>query len=177
MNINIGDVFYIIEIGERKHFYTNCKVCNGERKLTVNGITFKCPMCDKEEKCLTAFGYKVVRYRVHSIKTSMPNDEWKISDRRNTYYGLYHKHGKGYYSGNYSTTEKHESYFTDKYLNNAEITKYNYSNLIFSDYKLAVKCAEKLTEESINEIKEFNARKGTNFEIPNFCIEHDKKSK
>lgn len=176
MNINIGDVFYCIEIAGSKTYHSTCRLCEGKKELTVKGFTFRCPACTTEEKVLTVNCFKVVRYRVYSIKTVMPDDDWKPCDTRRIYYGLYHKHGKGYYMNTHSRTEKSEHFFED-YLNNEDITKHTYDNTIFSDYALAVKCAEKLNQESIEEVRKYNAEHGSNFELPEFDIEHDKKSK
>lgn len=176
MNINIGDVFYIIERTDGKSYYSNCRVCNGEKTLTVNGFTFRCPACDKEEKTLTVFGYKVFRYRVYSIEIKMPDDDWKISERRTKTYGLYHKHGKGYFRNNHKRISKTENLLR-AFLNQEEVNKHNYSDIIYSDYERAVKCAEKLTRESREEVKKYNLEHGTNYDLPVFNIEHDKKSK
>lgn len=44
-SISIGDIFYVIDTRERNDFSSPCRVCNDEKKLTVNGITFDCPVC------------------------------------------------------------------------------------------------------------------------------------
>ena len=44
-SISIGDIFYVIDARERNDFSSPCRVCNDEKKLTVNGITFDCPVC------------------------------------------------------------------------------------------------------------------------------------
>lgn len=177
MNINIGDVFYMIEVCDRIPFYTKCRVCEGKKEITVNGITFRCPKCNDEKILLCIYGYKVVRYKVYSIETSMPNEDWKTSDIRNIKYGLFHKHGKGHYIGNTKTIQRSDYGFSEKFLNNPNVKNRHYADKIYSDYKLAVKCADELTQESINELKRYNEKYGTNFEIPILKIEHDKKSK
>ena len=45
--VNIGDVFYMIAQGETKQFYEPCKACNDTHSVTVNGVTFGCPCCNK----------------------------------------------------------------------------------------------------------------------------------
>ncbi len=48
--VNIGDVFYMIAQGETKQFYEPCKVCNDTHSVTVNGVTFGCPCCNRGRK-------------------------------------------------------------------------------------------------------------------------------
>lgn len=177
MNINIGDVFYCIEATDHKTYRSPCRLCEDKREITFKGFTFKCPACDKETEVLRVCGYRVARYRVYSIKTVMPDDDWKMSEARRTYYGLYNKRGHGYYiSGNHSRKELAQRFFYDN-LNNENINRKCFDNAIFSDYKLAKYYAGKLTLESVEEVRKYNIEHGSNFDLPAFKIEHDKKSK
>lgn len=42
-SISIGDIFYVIDTRERNNFSSPCRVCNDEKKLTVNGILLIAP--------------------------------------------------------------------------------------------------------------------------------------
>lgn len=62
--LNMDDVVYIVETDDNGHktFFQKCRVCGGERKLTINGVTFDCPCCRTEEKALTVHKFVVHRY-------------------------------------------------------------------------------------------------------------------
>lgn len=174
-DINIGDVFYYVELDKTVTYRSGCRVCEGTEKLTINGVTFKCPMCKEEERALTVRGYKVVRYRVFSITEEMNNSDWKVSPLRSFKYGLYHKHGRGNSYFNHKTKTVYSHYLKSPWLNSESVDSFN-SDFVYSDYKLAVECANRLTQMSIEEVAEYNKEHGTNFELPVFDIVHDKKS-
>lgn len=181
--VNLGDVFYCIERVKTYNYYNPCKVCEGVKTLTVNGVTFPCPMCNSEKIQFSVSGYKVKRYRVFSITEEIPHSDWKKDiSHKSVKYGLYHKHGKGspnLYSANSLYDEKvfRESDFSERnFLNREALTERLYSSYIFSDYALAVTCADSLNKASRDLVAEYNKIHGTNFETPVFNIEHDKKS-
>lgn len=176
--INLGDVFYLVEKADTKIYNSTCRLCEGKRELTIKGFTFRCPMCDKEQETLRVHGYKVTRYRVYSITESIPDNDWKMDDRRRIHYGLYHKDGKGYssYNSNHKRITIGERGFNERFLNVENTENRNISDLIYNDYKLAVWVADKKTAESIDEVRKFNAKHNTNYELPQFDIKHDKKS-
>lgn len=180
MTPNIGDVFYRIEKDQNKSFYQDCRVCGGTKELTVNGVTFKCPMCEKEKVSLTVHSYKVVRYRVYSKTEYTRCDDWKPCETRDVKYGLYHKSGKGYYS--YSSTnikiDVNETYFNAPFwFDNPDPEPYYLDKAIYSDYNLAVKVANAFTQKQIDKVADYNKEHNTNFELPVFEPNHDKKSK
>lgn len=101
--VNIGDVFYRVECGELQHFREPCRVCGDKRELTVKGVTFRCPCCDKEKTTISVAPYIVRRYRVNVIKEAALDYEWKLGDRY-VYFCFYRKVGHGYADGYYSKT-------------------------------------------------------------------------
>ena len=62
------------------------------------------------------------------------------------------------------------------YFNCKNPTKHSVDNCLYSDYKLAVAVAEKLTQEQIDIVKAYNEENNTDYEIPVFNIKHDRKS-
>lgn len=177
MDINIGDVFYKIERTSFQTFRSECRICEGTGKLSVKGYEFKCPACDKETEVLNVCGYFVRRYRVYYIKQFTRCDDWKACNSRNIEYGIYHKGGRGY---GYGTTNRQISlgdWRIKEFLNRTDISAIHYDDAIYSDYNLAVQQAEKLTQMSIDSVKNYNIEHGTNYPNPDFGIEHDKKSK
>lgn len=179
MNVEIGDVLYFIEATEHECYHTKCRVCGGERKVTVNGVTFDCPMCRCEEEALLVSGYSVRHFRVCSIMVEMPTrNEWKASDARLTTYGLY-RTSKGTWNGGSSKTldkrnldDKETNLSVDEMLGTFYTDK-----VVYSDYKLAVKVADALTAREIDKVVTFNEEHGTDFAPPAWNIKHDKKSK
>ena len=177
-DVKIGDVFYRIELTDHKYYYRKCRVCEGKKELTVNGITFKCPVCNREEEVLRVHGFFVRRYRVCAITEYTNDNDWKADDWRAVKYKLYHKSGKGYYSDNHKTIEVTDDYFTSaSKFNNPEVHEYICLDYrIYSDYKLAVEVAEKLTQMQVDKVRAYNEENNTDYELPVFKIEHDKKS-
>lgn len=181
IEVNIGDVFYKIEPTDHKHYHRKCRVCEDKRKITVNGITFKCPMCQSESEVLRVHGFLVRRYRVFSITNWVNNSDWKYDGEKPfVKYGLYHKSGRGYYS--YSCDRKEitvdASMFSDKrgYFNCTSPSRHSIDSCLYSDYKLAVTVANKLTQDQIEMVRAYNEEHNTDYELPVFAIEHDKKS-
>lgn len=177
MDINIGDVFYKIENTKHQTYRSECRVCEGTRKLSVKGYDFKCPACDKETEVLSVCGYFVRRYRVYYIKQYTRCDDWKACDSRDIEYGIYHKSGRGYGYGTEIRQINIKEKWLLRHLNKMESNKRNFDEVIFSDYNLAVQQAENFTKMSIEEVEKYNIAHGTNYPSPNFGIEHDKKSK
>lgn len=171
-HINIGDVFYMIEQGDTKQFYEPCKVCNDTREVTVNGVTFKCPCCNRGKQAIFVQQHIVHRYRVHRISDEVESREWKAGENHTVKFGLYRKVGNGW--GEHNSTELWATDFT-KRLNapcgNDTVNGYG----IYDDYKLAVSVAERMNEIELEQLKAYNAEHGTNYEV-NFTKTHDKKS-
>lgn len=177
--IKIGDVFYRLMPTTSVAFRSECRVCGGERKLTVNEITFPCPMCHKETEVLSVHGYEVRRFKVFSIEEKANNDYWKLGNIRKIY-SFFTKRGLGM-CNHYNSSEWriNEEEFATK-LNKTDIfTPKNANHLVqsvyFDDYALAVETAERLTEWEREKVTEFNKEHGTDFDLPVFEIDHDKK--
>ena len=177
-DVHIGDVFYRIEPADHKYYTRKCRVCEGKRELVVNGIMFPCPMCGKEQETLRVHGFEVRRYRVCSITEFTDSSDWKPCEWRAFKYKLYHKSGRGYmYSTTYHNVELSEdSFIKDWLFNNPEVSEYHLDSRIYSDYKLAVAVAERLTQEQVERVRAYNEENNTDYELPVFKIEHDKKS-
>lgn len=80
-SISIGDIFYVIDTRERNNFSSPCRVCNDEKKLTVNGITFDCPVCGgyrPRETVVEVQHFTVATVKVYVIKQEVSTDYWAI---------------------------------------------------------------------------------------------------
>lgn len=181
IDVNIGDVFYKIEATDHKQYYRKCRVCEGKKELTVNGITFKCPMCQAESDVLRVYGYFVRRYRVYAITDYIYNADWKYDgEKPKRKYDLYHKSGHGRYSYNceHKTCTVNEMYFNESkgYFDCPAPSWRAIDSYLYSNYSLAVEVANKLTQEQVERVREYNEKNGTDYELPVFLIEHDKKS-
>lgn len=176
--VNIGDVFYSIREGDFVTFREPCKVCNGKRELTVNGVTFRCPCCDNHKETIRVCKYVVRRFRVNAITQSTNASYWKADETRRVSFELYHKSGLGYHGDEYYRTEISEDYFTRYY--NFPYKEGNtigrYSSALYDDYDLAVSVADKLTEKELERLAAYNAEYGTDH-APTFKSEHNPKSK
>lgn len=179
IEVKIGDVLYRVERTKSEIYFRTCRVCEGKREITVNGITFKCPMCQQEGEVLRVNGFFVRRYRVFSKEYFINSSDWKY-DGKEPYvrYEIYHKSGLGY-AGDHSTHKVSDRMFTDgcEYFNCPDPNEHNVGSCLYSDYKLAVAVAERLTNEQIEKVRAYNVENGTDYALPVFKIEHDKKSK
>lgn len=181
IEVKIGDVFYRIEPTDSKHYCRVCRVCEGKKELTINGVTFKCPMCYQEQTALFVRGYEVRRYRLFSIEHFIRDSDWKYDGRQpEVRYQLYHKRGKGHQS--YSSThivQRVASYMFSgecQYFNCPNPNEHSVDDCLYSDYKLAVAVADRLTQEQVDKVRAYNEENNTDYELPVFKIEHDKKS-
>lgn len=174
--VRIGDVFYFVCRGKSQTFREPCKACGGTHELTVNGVTFKCPVCNYSKETIEIGSFVVRRFRVYAIEDKVDTLEWQPSNSHDVRFQLYRKIGGGHYI--YSDNGGHET-FTPYELCN----KYNrpYSDDlqpndgIYDDYKLAVKVAEQMTAREIERLNAYNAEYGTNHTVE-FTIKHDPKS-
>lgn len=176
--VNLGDVFYTIREGDWQTFHEPCKVCNGKRELTVNGVTFRCPCCNNQKETIRICKYVVRRFRVNAIEQRAGASDWKADDTRRVSFELYHKSGRGYRGDEYYLKEISDRDFS-RYLNypyNEENTVGSYLNAIYDDYDLAVSVADKLTEKELERLAAYNAEYGTDH-APTFKSEHNPKSK
>ena len=115
------------------------------------------------------------------IYSFINNSDWQYKgEKPNVRYEIYHKSGKGYYGYSHEhKTEKVPYYMFSgdcDYFNCPDPSEHSVDNCLYSDYKLAVAVAEKLTQEQVDKVKAYNEENHTDYELPVFKIEHDKKS-
>lgn len=171
IKINLGDVFYTIEKENSKHYYEPCQVCGGTKSLTVKGITFKCPCCDKNSVALTISQYKVTRWRVYSITQKVSYGYWKASDNKSEEFLLYTTNSRCY--GNTSTKRlstynfaKSRNLDFEKMLeiNNSEYSRID--NCVYDCYSLACQVANKLNAFEKQKVEQHNKEFGTDYVLP-----------
>lgn len=93
-SISIGDIFYVIDTRERHDFSSPCRVCNDEKKLTINGITFDCPVCGGyrpretvvEVQHFTVATVKLSRFTISGISQTRT----RIQRRRQQFYSRFY---------------------------------------------------------------------------------------
>ena len=159
--LKLDDVLYIVEITEygrgSKTFTRTCRVCGGKQELTINGVTFRCPCCENEQKALTVHKYIVRRYRVYKVEVSKSTETWKPSDYITVKFSIYKKHGRG----NYSTTVRALPYGG---INPAEPLRPD--DPVFTNYALAVAAANAYNERERARLADYNQLHGTQYEMP-----------
>lgn len=92
--ISIGDIFYVIDTRERNDFSSPCRVCNDEKKLTINGITFDCPVCGgyrSRETVVSVQHFTVATVKVYVIKQEVSTDYWAIQYYRDLHFRVFRK--------------------------------------------------------------------------------------
>lgn len=125
--------------------------------MTINGVTFRCPCCEHEQKAITVYKYIVRRYRVHKVEVSKGTETWKPSDFQTVKFGIYKKSGRGYWST------------TARELRNVDINPaepLHYDDPVFTDYALAVAAAKAFNDREIARLADYNELHGTQYEIP-----------
>lgn len=178
--INIGDVFYRVEYGEGTYLKAPCRVCEGEGEITVNGITFKCPMCDSETAVLNVSRYVVRRYRVYGIFDEVSTYEWKPSTTHQVKFKMYRKVGHGYvgWFGSDGGSLEVSDYDIKRLLNKTydpNLCASLQADAIFDDYKLACKFADAANAAELKRVADYNAEHGTKH-VVTFNVENDPKS-
>lgn len=172
IKINLGDVFYTIEKLNSKHYYEPCQVCGDTRKVTVNGITFDCPCCDKNRVSLSISRYKVTRWRVYSIAQLVSdNGYWKAGSNKREEFLLYTTCERGW---GHTTTKKFDTntFANCRNLDFEKILEVDNSyygridNCVYDCYSLACQVADKLNAYEEQKVKEHNKKFGTNYELP-----------
>lgn len=158
--LKLDDVLYIVETpdsGGSKTFTQTCRVCGGKRELTINGVTFRCPCCDHEQKVLVVHKYIVRRYRVYKVEVSKSTETWKPSNYINVKFEIYKKSGRRYCS----TTARSLRYGD---INPAEPLHHNAP--VFTDYALAVAAAKAYNKREAARLADYNQLHGTQYEMP-----------
>jgi hypothetical protein len=170
---DIGNVLYRIRSQERQVFRVSCRVCGGKEQITVNGVTFKCPCCDKEKEAISINKYIVQRYRVHSIEDEVPSLDWNASTDHEVKVKAYRKIGR--YDKNNDVWEIYPEYTE---VNPADIPYAQYDSelnrTVFDDYKIAVSVADRLSEREQARLQTYNNEHGTEY-IATFNTKHDPK--
>lgn len=174
-SVNIGDVFYRVEVDGSEWFKSPCPVCEGTGSLTVNGYNFKCPCCDQQEKAFSVHNYVVKKYKVFCISQECRTDTWKTPSERRTSFELFRKTDRSMYA---TATKR----FFDSDLSAADpsienIVQYpgRLDRTIYTDYRLAKETAQVLNNKEKEALGEYNASHGTSFDFPEFATKDDKK--
>lgn len=174
-----GDVVYRIEPAETVYFRSVCRVCEGKQQITVNGVTFRCPMCQQEEKTFSVQNYLVRRYRMCGISDEVCSNEWKPSKVHYVSVMFYRKIGAGSVGiynergGRFECNPELLRLNVEK----SDVEKHRGLNyVIYDDYALAVKVAEGLTAKELERLAAYNKEKGTSH-VAVFQKTHDPKSK
>lgn len=177
-SISIGDIFYVIDTRERNNFSSPCRVCNDEKKLTVNGITFDCPVCGgyrSRETVVKVQHFTVATVKVYVIKQEVSTDYWAIQNYRDLQFRVFRKRGHGYNGDGNNFTRDFTSDDIKNNLNKLPDEEFlqiysqdgyfarNCECFIFDDYKLACRAAEILNESELARLNKYNAEHGTSF--------------
>lgn len=177
-SISIGDIFYVIDTRERNNFSSPCRVCNDEKKLTVNGITFDCPVCGgyrPRETVVEVQHFTVATVKVYVIKQEVSTDYWAIQNYRDLQFRVFRKRGHGYNGDGNNFTRDFTSNDIKNNLNKLPDEEFlqiysqdgyfarNCERFIFDDYKLACRAAEILNESELARLNKYNAEHGTSF--------------
>lgn len=177
-SINIGDIFYVIDTRERHNFSSPCRVCNDEKKLTINGITFDCPVCGgyrSRETVVEVQHFTVATVKVYVIKQEVSTDYWAIQNYRDLQFRVFRKRGHGYNGDGNNFTRDFTPNDIKNNLNKLPDEEFlqiysqdgyfarNCECFIFDDYKLACRAAEILNESELARLNKYNAEHGTSF--------------
>ena len=176
--VRIGDVFYKIERGKWIYFREPCPVCKDERKLTVNGHTFDCPVCRTLSTTINVSPFFVRRYRVDKIEQESPSNNWKASPDRYVTFHFYRKDGRGYQWSEYSSFEMRSDEFCrlyNKEYDGEPFSEHFNASGIYDNYNVAISIAEQMTRQELRRLAEYNAKFGTSYKV-DFEADHDPKS-
>lgn len=198
IDINLGDIFYMIEAASSKNFYEPCHVCDGTGSLTVKGVTFRCPCCEKQSVRFNVHEYVVRKYRVSKLTVRINDEYWKFDpdDIKLAEFEMYNKHGHGYgccvrrsipthgvrrygINPDESCLERRDVIYRNG-VATEETTKvepyYVIDDLLYTDYKQACAMAAKFNDMERARVEAYNAEHGTNFEFPEFKYKNDSKN-
>lgn len=171
-SISIGDIFYVIVKREYQQFYAPCRVCNDAKQLTVNGVTFNCPVCNgyygssnRAETVAEIDHYTVMTVKVYKVAQEMSTDMWKNSALRPLCFSLYRKRGVGYNGDSDNFKVEYDSVDIENRLNKLpENRDYHYvDSFIYDDYKIACEAADILNARAQEKLDKYNAEHGTTF--------------
>lgn len=187
--IKIGDIFYVIQKRERKDFSSPCRVCNNEKKLTVNGITFDCPVCNgyhSRETVVSVNHFTVATVKVYEVRQKVSTDYWTLPNFDDLEFSIFRKRGHGY-DGDGDNFKR--DYFTSTVANNlnklpdkeflqrySQDSYYNSCDrFIYDDYKIACEAADILNACEQEKLDAYNAEHGTSF-VPQWKKSNDPKN-
>lgn len=169
--ISIGDIFYVISRREYKEFTSPCRVCNDKKQLTINGVTFNCPVCNgygsscRDEKVAEIKHFTVMTVKVYKVEQEMSTDTWKGSPFSDLHFSVYRKRGLGYNGDSDNFTRKYNSYDIKARLNKLPENRDYYvaDHFIYDDYKIACEAADILNAYEQAKLDKYNAEHGTSF--------------
>lgn len=191
-SVKIGDIFYLIRCDETQRFSSPCRVCNDEKKLTINGVTFDCPVCGgyrSREIIAEVQNFTVMRTRVFKIEQEISIEKWDYTPSDFLKFNLYRKRGLGYHGDGRNFTASFDSQHLIRKLNRLpalsvdcekeereiehELSR-GHETYIFDDYAIARNAADIFNRWSLDRLNKYNAEHGTNF-APAFKQANDPK--
>lgn len=169
--ISIGDIFYVISRREYKEFTSPCRVCNDKKQLTINGVTFNCPVCNgygssyRDEKVAEIKHFTVMTVKVYKVEQEMSTDTWKGSPLSNLHFSVYRKRGLGYNGDSDNFAREYNSCDIKERLNELPENReyYDADRFIYDDYKIACEAADILNAHEQAKLDKYNAEHGTSF--------------
>lgn len=170
--IQIGDIFYVIVQREYEEFMSPCRVCNDKKHLTMNGVTFNCPVCNsyygrsyRDEKVAEIKHYTFMAVKIYKVEQEMSTDTWKNSTLSELHFRVYRKRGLGYNGDSDNFTREYNSRDIKERLNKLPENRdyYNGDNFIYDDYKIACEAADILNAYEQEKLDKYNNDHGTTF--------------
>lgn len=169
--ISIGDIFYVISRREEERFTSPCRVCNDAKKLTINGVTFNCPVCNgyygncQAETIARIEHYTVMTVKVYKVEQEMLTDTWKNSSLRELKFSVFRKRGLGYHGDSDNFTRNYDSGDIKRNLNKLpeKSLMRDTDCFIYDDYKIACRAADMLNDWAQENLDRYNTEHGTKF--------------
>lgn len=155
-SFSLGDILYRAEAVNEKVFRSVCRVCEGKKTLTVNGITFACPCCSTEDEITSVTTYGVKKYIVCGISensnVSFEREELFLNETRTICVSLC-------CADNYVTFCEGISFDSSQGFNNdGEI-------LWYESKEKAEEAVQKLNEQEKEKLNLYNLKHGTKFNV------------
>ena len=168
--VNIGDVFYRLET-ECQTFFGNCPACAGLGKISVNSVTFDCPVCKTGERSICRIRHYYVRaYRISAICVEEQDTTfWKTSERTLVTFLLRRHNFKGEYKDNSRIRVCSES------LKKCALKEQIQPDFFYKDYESAVEIASSLNEKELQSLEAFNSKQNTHHILSSWKMENDTK--
>lgn len=176
--IKIGDIFYVIQNRERNDFSSPCRVCNDEKKITKNGITFDCPVCNgyrSRETLVSVVHFTVATVKVYEVRQRVSTDYWTLPNYDDLHFSVFRKRGHGYdgdgdnFKRDYFASaianglnELPDEEFLQRYSQDEYFAR-SCDRFIYDDYKLACEAADILNAREQEKLDTYNSEHGTSF--------------